>query len=206
MDSRQKIILILIVVSFFLNFGCSTKGSKTEMDTKLKLFVETDKEVYSIEDSIRITCYFKNMGDRNIRILPWRREYTTNWINIFDLKNQQMKEIKRVIYELKIFPDEDDFVLLKPNEVYSVVFQGSIEKGEVMSINREKHKGLFIDFKNSAVILEGGGEYIIEATYEGKTSWKQEALKRYNFTNVFSGKVTSDKVKIKILSKEKNKG
>lgn len=168
------------------------------MENNVQLILSTDKVKYSIGESVSFKYTLKNIGKQDIMILPWGGEYSINWLKIYNLKMKEMKPIEKIIYELKIFPDKNDFILLKPDGSFLIELKGILKEGETKDYNGKTYKGLYVDFENSAILLEDGeGEYLVRAKYIGRKEWKEEGLKKFNFTNVFEGMIISSEIKLK---------
>lgn len=162
----------------------------------LELKIETDKNAVGLGDNIIINFHLINVSEEVIRIVPW---YRHNWIGIYDEKGNRLREIALVVYDLKIFPDDKDYILLSPKESFDTAFKGTIRNDEPdLGATRPKIKGYWIDFEDRAVVLDGTDKFLIRARYKGDQFWKEEGEKRYGFKNIWVGEVESNAVRISI--------
>jgi hypothetical protein len=189
-------ILVFVVIGFF---GSPSRGA-SPVSNQIQLELATDRHSYRIGDAIHLSCRIINQSEAPIRILPWRGPYPIYWLEVLGLSGRPMRRIPTVFYELKMIPDKEDFILLKGKASYSVLFNGTLIEGKRRVFGKkESLRGMFIDFKNVSILLEGFGQYRIKAKFDEPELWQQEGERRYGFTDIWTGSVESKEVLIEII-------
>lgn len=190
-------ILFYSLVIIYITLSCEkafSERKEEEMLNDILMFeIKTDKDVYKIGDEIVIKCYLKNKSNMKITIIPWDKH---NWISFYNQEGKEIKQMSLIYRELKIIPDKEDFVTLAPNESYNATIKGTIKKDIIYK--KRKIEGLLIDFEDKAFIIGKAGIFEIKAVYKGDQLWKEQGKKRYNFDNIWTGKIESNEIYIKI--------
>lgn len=197
---KFKIMISYFITSFLIFYGSLVWGGNT-MSDDIKLTLTSDKNIYSVGESIKFTYTFLNSGSKPVYILPWGGHYCTNWISAYS-EGKKLQNLPLVIYELKTIPKKEEFIRLGTKESHSISIQGKIVRTTLSkfgSTNQKKYKGLFIDFDNSAMYLEKTGTFKVKAFYSGSADWKIKGKELYNLDNVFIGNLESDELKITII-------
>ncbi len=200
-----KIVLSLVLISFL---SVSLSKGEEGMSNDIDLIVESSKKIVSIGDEIEFIYTFLNNSQNSIYILPWGGEYVTNWIVAYDSDGNKLPDIPSVFYELKIIPQKEDFVLVESRKSYSIKIKGKIIKTKLSKFGKadqKKYKGMFLDFDNSAIFLNGTDNFTVKAFYEGREEWRKKGKELYNLDNIWSGKLESNEIKI-VLKKKKTAG
>lgn len=155
----------------------------------LEAAITLDKDTCRIGDTVTLSCALTNKTGREVRILPTRR-YGTHWIKATDTRGKLMREILSTIIDWNESLSEDEIVVLKPGEFYTKKLKGMIMRGTRQDVSqRETVEGVFLDFKDSAVLLQGPGVYSMTTTFESRGFGKR---------NVWKGFVESKPVTLRI--------
>ena len=196
----RKLLIIFFVVIFLSSYIFLTMGDEI-MENNINLRLESDKARYSIGETIKFTYSFVNNSSSFVCILPWGGHYFTNWIVAYDKNEERLQDLPLVILELKFSPSKEDFVFIPPRGTHAINIEGKIVKTELSKYGakgQKKHKGLFINFGNSAINLKRAGEFTIKAIYDGMDTWEEQGSKLFNGENVWAGKLESNKLKIAV--------
>ena len=192
-------MLVFLFVLFCLSV-LAVKGDET-MNNNVSLTLEADKEQYSVGEKITLSYSFFNNTSESIYIVPWGGHYTTNWIVAYDKNGNKLPSLPLGVYELKFIPSKDDFICIPPSKSYSIQIEGKIINTELAKFKdekREKYKGIFIDFNNSAIYLKEPDVFDIKAFYSGMEKWKEQGEKVCDLKNVWAGNLESRKIRIVI--------
>lgn len=197
-SSKQQFAIIFVALMLCLVGGCYAEEENMPTMKSMSLVVQLDKTEYKIGDTINVKYSLINNSDRPMTILPWGGEYTTNWIELYDANGQKTKPVKIIMLELQITPSKDDFITLTSNESIAFDLIGKIVDGSLRYLGEhEEYVGIFIDFDNSAYLLNNLGEYTIKGRYKTNPSWAESA-KNLSIKNIWMGELESKPVKIKI--------
>lgn len=177
--------------------GCNWGGKENMAGTNdLSIVVSSDKNEYKLGDVINIKYSFINNSAESVTFLPWGKQYAINWILLYDSKGGKVKAVKTMIFELKTVPDKNDFVTLNSGQHTDYDFAGKVVKGELKYLgSTQKYSGLFINFANSAYLLDGGGGYAIKGIYNIKQNWIEAATKLL-IKNIYNKDIESNEIKI----------
>lgn len=176
---------IALVLSMLLNNSAFT------FNNDIKIAIKLNKNNFRLHDKIDIEITIKNCSTKNIRILPWMGPYEYNWVILTDLKHKKQNCIEKVTFEINPrFPFKDSYILLASNGLHSLRITGSITK--------DKDGKMFIEFPYSKIAIENPGEYFIVTKFENSKFVHDEAIKKFNFKDIWQGKVLSEAGRIKI--------
>lgn len=171
------------------------------MEETLQLSIQLDKEAYRIGDSVTISYTLQNVGQRPLMILPWGGEYATNWIYGLSVDGERetlLKTIHKVMYELKLIPERNDFINLEPGKSFTRKFTAKLST-EIPSKEAPEASRFALDFGDSAILFPAPGRYFLQGYFTGKDRWSEEGNRRYGISNVFVGEVRSEKISLTIL-------
>ena len=141
-----------------------------------------------------IVYTLENISQHDLTIVPWGREYATNWIQGFLDKNYDeggLHSVRKVLYELEPTPKRSDFVTLRPKGTFEHRFKAKLVKKHREAGNREY---LALDFEDSEIVLAGPGHYLLQGRFEGKDRWSQIGKQNFGFSEVFVGEIRSEKI------------
>lgn len=182
--------------------GSALSGATKEAASvsKLQVVLKSDRGVYKDGDGISLQYIFQNKDTTALYVVPWRKGYTTNWLQIYEeATGIQIKTLPLVIYELKPDPENrKDFVLLKPNESHVINLTGVIRRDPLEIRQRVFHKGWWIDFQDSAFLLSGPGTYLAKAKYSSPEKWKTVGENKLGLRNVWTGDLESPSIQFRI--------
>lgn len=201
---KKKVLIIVlcgIIIAMTVLFS-NTMGKELIMQNKLVLKIQINKEKYKLGDNFEVTYILQNVSDKPIIILPWRFEYATNILTIYDKKEQKnVEKLRLLIYELKFIPQREDFVVILPRNVYTKTFGGIIKKENMSKFDQNsssKNLGklsLVIDFNDSAFLLEENNrEYIISAIYKTDPNAIKKGKELYGLTDVWKDMIKSNEI------------
>ncbi len=162
------------------------------MPNPLHLTISIDKNNLAVGATVRIDFVLKNTGDSDLSVVG-RGLYESDWIKVFDPQARPMSSHKKIELSVR-WPNDSEVLILRKGETSKKVFIGTIRKDQVMVVNKlvEQH-GLFLDFQNSSIQLEGPGTYTIKANYQSDDLWGKQAKNR--FKNIWGGELVSNAVK-----------
>ena len=192
------VVLLLAVISHSRG-----KSMGDDMKDCLKLEININKNSFSIGEEIKINYKIINIHKSPIVILKdVYTGYTIDRVEVIDLEGKIKRAIMRVIYE-RIFPQKEDFAILKPGEEFCTEIFGKIIEGKtygvfIDEVDFKDISGIFVDFRNSAILIGEDQEFYIQGKYTAREYLKTEGNKRYGLTNIWSGEIKSNKLKFSI--------
>lgn len=188
---RNRIYLFLL--TFVIVGGIKTMAA----EENLTLSLNTDKETYKVGDIININYKLKNDSEEDILITTLGL-WAVDKIKVFDGSGQEMQGIKLAKYSVRMIPKEDDFKTIRAKDSFLMAIKVKVKYGTI-NIGTV-YKGLYLDFNDSCILLPNGeGIYMLKGIAKGNENWRIEGEKRYGFTNIWSGEIESNEVKIKII-------
>ena len=203
----HKIVQVLgraFAVSTALAVSCKTVETCSvedrNMNTEISLVLEANADSFHSGSEVELRCILSNKCAHVVTLLPQGPVYTVMWIDISDAWGRKQKEIIRALYRVTP-PKREDFVELKPGEKHPIIFRGQVGEGEIRSLRGEIHQGLFIDFQDSAFLLEKPGSFTVTAYYKPPLS-AGDALREFGVLGVFDHEITSPPLAISVGPKE----
>jgi len=192
---KKKILyIILILITMWVCVGMKGGAMKKyNQEEKLFLSITLNKINFKLGDEFIISYNLKNTGKDKIAILPWGFEYIINKLDFYGKKNKnKLKEVRLLIYELRFIPKKEDIIYLMPQESFNKEFRGIIKKGVLRSIDQEV---MYIDFKNSAVVLDNSTGYIVKAVFKTNEEIVKKATELCDTSDgIYSKEITSNEV------------
>lgn len=187
----KKIFLILMFS--FLYFIFYGKGEAMQLESlsgnQLKLSIKTDKESYSIGETLQISYIIENTSNKNLIFVNWNKGYKANWIKIYDKNKKELSWQKQVIYELARYLSKDSYIKIPKKDKLVLEI-----KGKIINDNNK----IIIDFDDSSIILDGPGDYYVKGAYDSLESWRNDGKRLYSLKDVWIGKIESNEIRIEI--------
>lgn len=195
---KRILYIILIAMTIWVFIGVrSGVIEKYNQEEKLSLSISLNKINFKLGDEFVVNYDLKNMGKNKIAVLPWGFEYATNKLFFYGKENKnKLKVVRLLIYGLRFIPKKEDIVYLMPQESFSKKFRGVIKKGILRSISKEV---MYIDFKNSAVVLDNNTGYIIKAVFKTDKEIVKKVTELYDINKgIYSNETTSNEISFNV--------
>lgn len=164
-----------------------------EVSHQLEVSVRSTKAQLGPGDRITIIGTLRNAGIEPITVFKRRRLYSTLHVKIFDHRQQPMKAFRLLMFEPAAIT-RNDFVDLKSSDEITMSFDGVFKNQtirEIESTGKGFVQGLFLNFEDSAILLNGPGQYELRFSYEVSKEIADEWTKAYGFNALWRGTTLS---------------
>lgn len=187
---RKTVFLLILPILFTWVVNYDGKGHP------LTLTISTDSRMYFAGDKIKITYEWENISGEEVRFIAIPKQYSfgKSWIRVYDTAGKEMERKEFQLEKEKVFGKEA-FVSLKPGEKHSYTLEARI--GD--SLPAIDYTGLCLDFGDSAILLDGYGNYKLKADLEFPFGWYYENSTRVFVRGLWQGILKSNEVSVKIM-------
>lgn len=190
MNNRSNILVFVGLIMIGVLSICGAT-----MRYPLRLTISLDKNNVAVGDVVHIEFVLKNVGDADLAVVG-RGLYESDWIKVFDPQMQSTPSHKKIEFSVR-WPNDNEVLILRKGESSNRTFIGTIRKDQVLVGDKLIEKtGLFLDFQNSSIQLEGPGTYAIQGSFQSDDLWGNQAKDR--FKNIWSGQLLSSAVKFRL--------
>lgn len=180
-----------LLAATLINSGAALEGA--EVSQQLEVSVRSTKAQLGPGDRITIIGTLRNAGIEPTTVFKRRRLYSTLHVKIFDNRQQPMKSFRLLIFEPAAITT-NDFVELKRSDETTMSFYGALKSQtirDIESAGRVWVQGLFLNFEDSAILLNGPGQYELRFSYEVSKEMADEWTKAYGFNALWRGTTLS---------------
>jgi hypothetical protein len=155
-------------------------------NSPLALRITTDKKSYRIGDNIAIMCLFSNASMKGVTFLPWFPPYPAEWFDLADKSSVRPGIIHLGISD----PLHPPPIKLEPGQTHIFVIEAKIARASLSSVGGKDVRGIFIEFEDSAFLLERLGEFRIRVKFDN-SRFKNSIAKSSDETPAFWGGIVS---------------
>lgn len=221
MKKSLGLLLLCLIFSIFLSAFAqapeksitpSTMPESVPTHDGIAIKVNTNKTVYRVGDTVTMEVILENVSKQS-KYLIARSGGSAGGADlvVYNDDFEECTSFMTVVFrELPL--GKDDFHLLKPGEKYTMRFGAMIEDARSYfdlstGWGKKHYKQLSKDgsFKKGSIIMDaytygghalgGKGKYYFVFSFG---SYRDDLIEKYGYKNVFTGRVTSEKVEIQI--------
>lgn len=164
-----------------------------EASQQLEVSVRSTKAQLGPGDRIAIIGTLRNAEIEPITVFKRRRLYSTLHVKIFDHRQQPMKAFRLLTFEPAVIT-RNDFGDLKRSDEITMSFDGVLRNQTIHEIESASNgfvRGLFLNFEDSAILLNGPGQYELRFSYDVSKEIADEWTKTYGFKALWRGTMLS---------------